>query len=283
MKALLIGMLMALSTTAQAQTKCDWSEYSMFKSFQRENYYEYRTNLHWDSCIDYTWLLYDYQLKRTDTLAEVFAGFMRLQLNKKGKYQIQLKATNRCKDCDTTFYEDITMTVYGSAARLNYSVSASDCRSLTFEAAKMDDSCISNFYEIWDFTEFTKEMTDRQWKAVSDSSIYFEYDWNGINLVYAPSSPTQKMKFDFADSGRYLVIAYWVNLCNRIDTFTFNRIVVCPKELDLSVKNPTRESNVSVIGYYDMLGRRVDAIEPDKVYIILYSNGQRRKSMQVGR
>lgn len=269
---------MMLSLTTQAQTKCDWSDYSMFKSFQQENYFEYRTNIHWDSCMDYIWLLYDYQLKRTDTLQEIVDGAIKLQLNKKGKYQVQLKVINSCNGCDTVFYDDINLPIYGNIAKLNYSSSVKDCKSLTFEIAKID-TCTDNYFEIWDANEFTKNLTDKQWKEMSDSMFYFTYGWDGRDLIYFSNAPQRKLIHEFTDSGRYLVIAYWINKCNRVDTFTFNKIVVCPKEQTTSVKTLTKLPYI--IGYYDMLGRQVEAIEPNKIYIILYSNGQRRKVMQL--
>lgn len=265
---------MMLSLTAQAQKKCDWSDYSMFRSFQQGNYFEYRTNVHWDSCFDYVWLLYDYQLKKIDTLQEIASGAMHLQLNKKGKYQVQLKVSDRCNMCDTVFYNDITMTVYGPKTKLTYSSSINDCKSLTFEIQKID-TCIENYYEIWDANEFTKNLTDKQWKEMSDSMFYFTYDWNGKDLVYQAAQ--SKLKFEFKDSGRYLVLAYWINMCDRTDTFTFNKIVVCPKEQNLSVKNIVKDKEIKIIGYYDLLGRRVDYMEENKVYIIMYNNGKRQK------
>ena len=41
MKRLLLGLLMMLSLTTQAQTKCDWAGYEMRKTYQNQNYFEF--------------------------------------------------------------------------------------------------------------------------------------------------------------------------------------------------------------------------------------------------
>lgn len=271
---------MMLSIATQAQTKCDWSGYYVKKTYQRQNYFEFRTNIDWDSCIDYTWLVYDYQLKRKDTLQEVVSGAVQVQFNVKGKYQVQLKVVDKCNKCDTIFYQDIEITVYGPKSKLSYSPSIKNCKSITFEIPKIDDTCIENYYEIWDANEFTKNLTDKQWKEISDSLFYFTYDWDGRNLVYYSQTPERGLKHEFSDSGRYLVMAYWINKCTGIDTFTFNKIIVCPKEQTSSIKNIIKSTDLKIIGYYDMIGRRVDYMRSNEVYIILYSNGQRRKVMR---
>jgi len=58
---------------------------------------------------------------------------------------------------------------------------------------------------------------------------------------------------------------------------------VCTEFKTTSVKKITKEDlkNVTVVGYYDMLGRNVDYIEPNKIYIVLYSDGRRQKVMRV--
>jgi hypothetical protein len=70
------------------------------------------------------------------------------------------------------------------------------------------------------------------------------------------------------------------NKCTQIDTWAMKKLNVCLEFKTISVKKVI-QSPISVVGYYDMMGRQVDAIEPNKIYIIMYSNGQRRKVMQV--
>jgi hypothetical protein len=44
-----------------------------------------------------------------------------------------------------------------------------------------------------------------------------------------------------------------------------------------SVKNIAKIEDLKVVGYYDVLGRQVEYMEPEKVYIIRYSNGKSQK------
>ena len=105
-------MLMVLFTTLNVNAKCDWSGYWMKKVNQQQNVYTFQTNVDWDSCIDYWWLAYDYQLKRWDTLQD-FNGFTQVQFNVKGKYKVMLRVIDKCNKCDTNFIQNIDITVYG--------------------------------------------------------------------------------------------------------------------------------------------------------------------------
>lgn len=281
MKKLLIAMLAMLSLTAQAQTKCDWSGYWMIKSFNNQNYFQFRTNLHNDNCVDYVWLVYDYQLKRTDTIhQEIVNGVMGVQFNVKGKYKVGIHALNKCTKCDTNFVYNVDITIYGAKVKLEYNVSDTNCRAYTFEMSDMKDSCYLNYYyEIWDATEFASKMTDQQWKEVSDSVLYFTYEWK--KLKYYSSVSERLLKYTFKDSGRYIVTTFWSNRCTGIDTWIYNKIVVCPTERTTSTKDLIKNSDVRIIGSYDMMGRQVEYMRPNEIYIIIYSNGQRRKVMQV--
>ena len=44
-----------------------------------------------------------------------------------------------------------------------------------------------------------------------------------------------------------------------------------------SVKTIVKNEDLKIIGYYDMIGRKVEYMEVDKPYIIIYNNGQRQK------
>lgn len=271
-------MLLIVAQT-QAQTKCNWSGYWMKKTYQSQNYFNFTTNLGDDTCIDYTWLVYDLQLKRWDTLYDT-RGTVQVQFNAKGKYKIGIKAINKCTKpwCDTFFYQYVDITIYGKKAKLSYAPSIKDCKSYTFEIANID-TCMNYFYEIWNANEFSKDMTDEEWKKVSDSLLYFTFDWKEKNLIYYSQVSERVLKHNFTDSGRYIVYTYWQNKCTGIDTWAFNKIVVCPKQQTTNIKTLTKVP--TIVGYYDLLGRPADAMEPNQIYIILYNNGQRRKVMQV--
>lgn len=272
-------MLLIVAQT-QAQTKCNWSGYWMKKTYQSQNYFNFTTNLGDDTCIDYTWLVYDLQLKRWDTLYDT-RGTVQVQFNAKGKYKIGIKAINKCTKpwCDTFFYQYVDITIYGKKAKLSYAPSIKDCKSYTFEIANID-TCMNYFYEIWNANEFSKDMTDEEWKKVSDSLLYFTFDWKEKNLIYYSQVSERVLKHNFTDSGRYIVYTYWQNKCTGIDTWAFNKIVVCPKQQTTNVKTIVKNADLRIVGYYDMMGRQVDYMRSNEVYIVLYSNGQRRKVMR---
>jgi hypothetical protein len=285
MKKLIFGLLAMLSLTAQAQTKCDWSDYYMVKSYQSQNYFQFKTNLHsTDTCIDYTWTVYDFQLKRIDTIQEITNGAIGVQFNAKGKYKVGLKAVNKCAKhgmawCDTFFYQYIDITVYGKKASFGYKVSDTNCRAYTFEMNNMKDSCISYYYEIWDATEYAKKLSDEEWSKFSDSAIYFGYGWDEKNLKYYSRTSERGLKHTFEDSGRYIITTYWQNKCSGIDTWIWNKITVCPTKRATSVTK-LKPTDIKVIGVYDMLGRPVQYMEENQIYIYHYNNGQRRKVMR---
>ena len=66
-----------------------------------------------------------------------------------------------------------------------------------------------------------------------------------------------------------------------MDTFRTRKITVCPEELRASSKQLIKNSDIKIIGYYDMLGRQVEYVRPNEVYIYLYSNGERKKIIQI--
>jgi hypothetical protein len=136
------------------------------------------------------------------------------------------------------------------------------------------------YYEIWDATDYAKDLTDEQWSKYSDSAIYFGYDWDGENLKYYSKVSERVLKFTFPDSGRYIVYTYWENKCSKIDTWAFNKITVCSKRQQTTSVTKLKPTDIKVIGVYDMLGRPVQYMEENQIYIYHYNNGQRRKVMR---
>ena len=278
MRKILLVLVLLLTAQAQAQSKCDWSDYYMIKSYQSQNYFQFKTNLHFvDTCIEYTWLVYDYQLKRVDTIEEIANGAIGVQFNAKGKYKVGIHAVNKCAkhgmaSCDTNFVYNVDITIYGEKAKLGYNVNDTNCRMYTFEMVNMKDSCMSYYYEIWDATEFAKNLDDEGWSNFSDSLLYFTYGWEEKNLKYWSVSSERILRHTFEDTGRYIITTFWQNKCSGIDTWAWNKIVVCPTERTTSTKNLIKNPDIKIIGYYDMMGRQVEYMRPNEVYIILYSN-----------
>jgi hypothetical protein len=283
MKKLLL-MLMVLFTTLTVNAKCDWSGYWMKKSYQSQNLFQFKTNLHYeDTCFNYTWLVYDYQLKRVDTLSEFAGGVVEVQFNAKGKYKVSIHAVNKCAkhgmaSCDTNFVYNVDITIYGEKAKMGYKPSIKDCKSYTFEMNNMRDTCMSYYYEIWDGDEWIDSMTNREWDMLTDSAIYFGYGWEDKNLEYYSTKSERLLQHEFKDSGRYIVFTYWQNKCTGIDTWAFHKVTVCPTVNTSNVVNLVKPTP-KVVAIYDMMGRRVYSIRKDELLIYIYDDGSRSKNI----
>lgn len=271
----ILAILIILLTTIGVQAKCDWSDYWMKKVNQQQNVFTFQTNLHYDTCVDYMWLAYDYQLNRWDTLEDT-RGYTQVQFNVKGKYKVGLKAVDRCNKCDTMFYQIIDITIYGSKAKMEYKPSIKDCKSYTFEMKNMEDTCISYYYEIWDGDEWIDSMTNREWEMLTDSAIYFGYGWEDENLEYYSTKSERVLQHEFKDSGRYIIFTYWQNKCSGIDTWSFHKINVCPSSPMSNIVN-LKKREPKLVEIYDMMGRPVYEIREDEIFIYLYDDGTRRK------
>ena len=278
MKKLILSLLMGLvAMTSQAQN-CDFSDIEFYVLQQRGNEYYFRTNMHSDECRYYLFTAYDYQLDKLDTLQD-WGGTTGAVFNAKGKYQIRLNVYDECAECDTMLTIEVDITIFKKLG-FSYNVADKNCKYYTFELANREDTCIEYYYNIYKADKFINDLTDKEWDELSDSALYFGYSWADELVMYYSIRSERVKKFEFEDSGRYFVIPMVYNKCTQIDTWAMKKLNVCTAFKTTAVKRiiPTQ---ISVIGYYDMLGRQVDAIEPNKIYIILYSNGERRKVMQI--
>lgn len=274
MKKILI-FLMVILTTFSVNAKCDWSGYWMKKVNQQQNVYTFQTNIDWDSCVDYTWLVYDYQLKRWDTLQD-FRGYTQVQFNVKGKYKVGLKAINKCTKpwCDTFLYQIIDITIYGKAD-VDYKVGAHNCKYYSFKMTEFD-TCVEYYYAIYKDSLF--EELGEYWDTSSNLYLwlYKNYDFAEEDLVYYNLNSQREVIHTFQDSGRHLLWAYWYNKCTGIDTWVMKKIDVCVTPRMLNVKH-LKVSEPKLIGVYDMLGRPVYNIRENEILIYIYSDGTRKK------
>jgi hypothetical protein len=262
-------MLTAFSVNA----KCDWTGHWMKKVNQQGNVFTFQTNLHMDTCTSYLWLVYDYQLKRTDTMPD-FRGFTQIQFNTKGKYRVGLKAIDKCNNCDTTFKYEVDITIFGKAD-VTYRIGVHNCKSYTFELTNMNDTCTEYYYTIYKSLYFDT-MSKTQWEKLTDSAIYFGYDFDDKDLVYYNMASQRIVQHNFTDSGRHLLVGYWYNKCTGIDTWIMRKMIVCPTEPTSGITR-FNKSEPKLIGVYDMLGRPVYNIRENEILIYLYSDGTRRK------
>jgi hypothetical protein len=91
MKKLLI-MLMVLFTTLNVNAKCDWSSLKL-KQWNERNYYKWQVSgqVLDDTCVDYMFMVYDFQTKKTDTVYDV-RGIVEVQFNVKGRYKLYVES-----------------------------------------------------------------------------------------------------------------------------------------------------------------------------------------------
>ncbi len=269
----ILTLLLVMLTAFSVNAKCDWTGHWMKKVNQQGNVFTFQTNLHMDTCTSYLWLVYDYQLKRTDTMPD-FRGFTQIQFNTKGKYRVGLKAIDKCNNCDTTFKYEVDITIFGKAD-VTYRIGVHNCKSYTFELTNMNDTCTEYYYTIYKSLYFDT-MSKTKWEKLTDSAIYFGYDFDDKDLVYYNMASQRIVQHKFTDSGRHLLVGYWYNKCTGIDTWIMRKMIVCPTEPTSGITR-FNKSEPKLIGVYDMLGRPVYNIRENEILIYLYSDGTRRK------
>jgi hypothetical protein len=272
----LLFLLTLLLTSAVGWSKCNFSGITFEKFSQRGNEMYFRTNMKWDDCWDYVFTAYDYQLKRVDTLDD-WGGRTGVSFNTKGKYQMRLNVTNRCDKCDTVLTIEIDITIFKTLG-FDYTVLSENCKSYKFEFSGRD-TCYDYYYNIYKGDKWINDMTDEQWSNLTDSALYFGYSWSDDLMMYYSRNSERVLDFEFNDSGRYFIIPMLLNKCTGIDTWAMKKLNVCIETNTTSVKPIVKTQEVEIIGYYDLLGKQVDAMEPNKIYIILYNNGRRQKVM----
>jgi hypothetical protein len=272
----LLAILMVMFAALSANAKCDWKGYWMKKVNQQGNVFTFQTNMHNDSCTSYLWLVYDYQLKRTDTMPD-YRGFTQIQFNTKGKYKVGLKAIDKCNKCDTLFKYEVNITIFGKA-EIGYKVGAHHCKFYTFELTNMNDTCTEYYYTIYK-SKYFDTMSQAQWERLSDSAIYFGYDFDDKDLVFYNMTSQRVATHEFADSGRHLVVGVWYNRCTGIDTWVMRKLVVCPTSPSTGITTFNKREP-KVIGMFDVMGRPVTHIRKEEIIIYLYDNGKTKKVVQ---
>lgn len=272
MKKILL-MLLVLFTTISVNAQCDWSGYYMKKVNQQQNVFTFQTNVKWDNCIDYWWIVYDHQLKRYDTIQDI-RGYSQVQFNAKGKYTMNLKVVDDCNKCDTTFSYLVDITIYHNAT-VNWSVGAHNCKYYQFEMTEFD-TCVEYYYSIYKSDFF--DSLGVYWDTASKiyEWLYVNYDFDEGDLVYYNMTSQQKLTHQFSDSGRHLLVGYWYNKCSQIDTFVMRKLNVCPQGNSLNTL-PLVKTEPKLIGIYDMLGRPVKHIREEELLIFIYSDGTKEK------
>jgi hypothetical protein len=282
----IIALLMLLVSLATANAKgCDWSTLKLQQWNQRNLYKWYVSgSVLDDTCVDYMFMVYDQQTKKTDTM-ESFRGICEVQFNKKGKYKMYLKVWNKCKKCDTALYREVNI-IYFPKCNYTYNLKSTGGKCLDSMVGEMSlgpwikgDTCWQWYSYIWS-GPMLDSLSKKDFQAMSDYDLYMYYDFGDSDLVHydGPTNSARLIKYKFPHKGNYLVATQWYNKCLDQDTFFFTKISY---DCNISsVKTIVKNEELKIIGYYDMIGRKVDYMEIDKPYIIIYSNGKRQKVMR---
>ena len=273
----LLFILTILFTTLSAKAGCDFSDIEFYVLQQRGNEYYFRTNMHSDACRYYLFTAYDYQTGLLDTLDD-FSGTTGAVFNAKGKYQIRLNVFDECNKCDTTLTIEVDITIFGKDAGCEVDPAPKDCKLYKFQMKNFWDTCMEYYYQVWRGDDWVDGLSDSAWENASDSLIYFTYSFDEKYLeYYTEDGKSPMMQYRFNDSGRYIVIPQYYNKCTQIDTWMFVKVETCKPMKTTSTKDIVKAQDIKIIGYYDMLGRKVDYMEPNKLYVIIYNNGRRQK------
>ena len=233
----LLFILMVLFTTLNVNAKCDWSSLKL-KQWNERNYYKWQVSgqVLDDTCVDYMFMVYDFQTKKTDTVYDV-RGIVEVQFNVKGKYKLYLKVWNRCKKCDTTLYRPIEIVQFPSAG-LGWVVNSLNCKKYKFEmnyikGMSVKDTCME-YYMVFYKGPWMDTMSQKEWDNLTDYQIGMEYDFPDADFL--GYTQTRAADFTFKDTGRVLMYAQWWNKCLRQDTFMFRKLDVCKRTNSSEVK-----------------------------------------------
>jgi len=276
MKKFILGLMLMISVTT-SYAKCDWSTLKLQQSNNRNDYKWYVSGrVLDDTCVDYMFMVYDFQTKKVDTLYSN-NGFCEVLFNTKGKYKMYLKVWNRCEKCDTTLYREVVIQYFN---KVSFSKKAITCNKILYEMTPATtvkgDTCYRYYYYIYS-GKFFDNMTKDEWDSITMNQLYTFYDFPESDLDTLHQN--RLFNYTYPKNGRYLIISQVFNWCNYQDTFMLNKVTIdCNSS---NINNIVKVEDLKVVGYYDMIGRKVEYMEADKPYVIIYSNGKRQKVFKV--
>jgi hypothetical protein len=224
----IIALLMLLVSLATANAKCDWSSLKL-QQWNNRNYYKWYVSgkVLDDTCVDWMFMVYDFQTKKTDTVYDN-KGICEVQFNAKGKYKMYLKVWNKCEKCDTTLYREVNIVQFPGAS-VSSTINASNCKKYKFElsyikGSSVKDTCM-DYYLVFYSGPWMAKMTQSEWDNLTDYQIGMEYDFPDADFL--DYTETRMVDYTFKNSGRVLMIAQWYNKCVGQDTFMFRKLDVC--------------------------------------------------------
>jgi hypothetical protein len=224
----IIMLLMLLVSLVSANAKCDWSSLKL-QQLNERNYYRWYVSgkVLDDTCVDFMFMIYDFQTKKTDTLNDN-RGLVDVQFNTKGKYKMYLKVWNKCKKCDTALYREVNIIQFPGAT-VSSKASVSNCKKYNFEMSyvkgfSVKDTCM-DYYLMFYSGPWINKMSQGKWDSLTDYQIGMEYDFPDDDFL--GYTDTRIADYTFKNSGRVLMIAQWWNKCVGQDTFMFRKLDVC--------------------------------------------------------
>jgi hypothetical protein len=225
----IIALLMLLVSLASANAKgCDWSSLKL-QQWNNRNYYKWYVSGKAldDTCVDWMFMIYDFQTKKTDTVWDN-KGICEVQFNVKGKYKMYLKVWNKCKKCDTTLYREVNIIQF-PGAKVTITPSTSNCKKYTFQmsiikGSSVKDTCM-DYYLMFYSGPWMAKMSQGEWDSLTDYQIGMEYDFPDDDFLFYTETMTASA--EFKNAGRVLMIAQWYNKCIDQDTFMFRKLDVC--------------------------------------------------------
>jgi hypothetical protein len=278
MKRYILGLLTLVSLSMSANASCDFSGITFKTLQQRGNDFYFQTNMHMDSCWYYTFTAYSHSNDEEYKL-DNNGGWTGVTFNQKGKYEVRLNVFNECEKCDTTFTIDVDITIFDGIG-FKYNVGAKNCKYYQFEMMDRKDTCYEYYYQLYKGDDWINGLSDKEWKQVSDSSLYFDYSFDDSLLMYYSKESERTLTHEFTDTGRYLMISMVYNKCTQIDTWAFQKLNVCTEFNTLSTKPIIPIEEQTIVGIYDLMGRLHDEMEVGIIYVVLYSDGRRMKVMR---
>jgi len=270
MKKLITLLMLALTVISVNAKGCDFSKVKLQQWNQGTYYKWYLSGWDKDTCKGYMFTVYDFQLKKTDTVFDI-RGVVEVGFNAPGKYKLLVKLWDKCNKCDTVMYRYVDIIAWKPTAGLKTIKKTCDSAWFEMNSFNLKDTCWGYSYYVYQGPELDK-LSDKDFLSKSDYDLYNYYSFPDDDLKLVSNS--RILKYKFPKDGKYFIIAYYNNKCLGQDTLFFNRQIINCSKTSVTVYN---KPEPKLIGIYDMMGRRVYNIRENEIMVYIYSDGTRKK------
>jgi hypothetical protein len=266
----LITLLMIGLTAFSVNAKCDFSKVKLQQWNQGTYYKWYLSGWDKDTCKGYMFTVYDFQLKKTDTVFDN-KGVVEIGFGAPGKYKLLVKLWDKCNKCDTLMYRYVDIIAWKPTAGLKSIKKTCDSAWFEMNSFNIKDTCWGYSYYVYQGPELDK-LSDKDFLSKSDYDLYNYYSFPDDDLKLVLNS--RILKYKFPKNGKYFIIAYYYNKCLGQDTVFFNRQII---NCNTTSVNVFIKPEPKLIGIYDMMGRRVYNVRENEIMVYIYSDGTRKK------